>query len=193
MASKPVALLVACFFVLASYANANDEGFDVAQEAIDLEDILNYHIANGARALEAANIFPRAEVATVTVTETVCGSDGPTSAGDSSIISIPETTLVTESYPASPIPITAQPPVSSGTGSSPSVEPTSVFAPSISPEGQATATQNSSFSSVDGTQASTETSETPTSTARPPLNAGVTQKASLVLALALAFVQVFGV
>jgi hypothetical protein len=182
--------------------------------------IKDHHIVNAARALEAADIIPRSgkppsssdpllgrsltgyfsfqEVATVTVTETFCGPDGPTSAGTPPIISIPETTLVTGTSQGSPAPTTVQPPVSSGTDSGPSVEPTSGSASPSSPDGQATTTQtssSSSSSSVDGTEAPTETSDAPTSTLEPTANSGLAQGGtnSLLLALTLTFVRLFGV
>ncbi|KAL4873518.1 hypothetical protein BDV12DRAFT_160193 [Aspergillus spectabilis] len=193
MAYKLVALL-ACLLVITGYANENVGNFD-AQDVADLEDLLNYHIVNAARALEAADIIPRSEVATVTVTETVCGPDGPTSVGTPPIISIPETTLVTGTSQGAPAPTTVQPPVSSGTDSGPSVEPTSGSASPSSPDGQATTTQTSSSSSADGTEAPTETSDAPTATLEPTANSGVTQGGtnSLILALTLTFVRLFGV
>ncbi|KAL4743456.1 hypothetical protein BDV11DRAFT_178320 [Aspergillus similis] len=206
MAFKLVLLLVACLLVSTGCANAEIIG--KPESVIDGSNIVghlgNYKVdVDGARAMEGPVLAPR-EIATVTVTETVCGPVGPSSAGDSPIISIPETTLATDTSGPFPAPSTVQPPVasqSSGTDSATSVEPTSAEAPSSPSQGQATTTlqtssaTSSTSSSADNSEAPTATSVSPTSTDAPAANAGFTQggMSSVVLAVALTFVRVFGV
>lgn len=135
------------------------------------------------------------EPATVTVTETVCGPGASEAPGDSPIISIPETTLVTDTPAPSPAPTFDQPPALSETGSaSPSVEPTSTEAPTSSPEGHTTTFQSSPSSSADESEAPTATFEAPSSTVAPIVNAGYTEggMSTIVLALTLTFLRLLG-
>lgn len=135
------------------------------------------------------------EPATVTVTETVCGPGPSEAPGDSPIISIPETTLVTDTPAPSPAPTFDQPPALSETGSaSPSVEPTSTEAPTSSPEGHTTTFQSSPSSSADESEAPTATFEAPSSTVAPIVNAGYTEggMSTIVLALTLTFLRLLG-
>ncbi|KAL4885142.1 hypothetical protein BJY04DRAFT_161276 [Aspergillus karnatakaensis] len=192
MAYKLVLLLVACFLAVVGCADEDVATFGLVEDEIaQLEDIMNFHLANAARALEDANIFARAGVATVTVTETVCGPDGATSP----VISIPETTLVTETSQESPAPTTVQPPASSENDTTSSVDPTSASATPTSLTGETTTTKTSSSSSADGNGAPTGTSDAPTSTVEPPVNAGYAkgETHTLILALALTIVQLLEV
>ncbi|KAL4753995.1 hypothetical protein BDW72DRAFT_156917 [Aspergillus terricola var. indicus] len=205
MAFKLILLLVACLLVCTGCANEIIGNPESVIHGSNIAGYLgNYKVdVDRARAMEGPVLAPR-EVATVTVTETVCGSVGPTSAGDSPIISIPETTLVTDTSGTSSAPSTVQPPdasQSSGADGATSVEPTSAGAPPSPSQGQATTTlqtssaTSSTSTSADISGAPTATSVSPTSTAAPAANAGFTQggMSSVVLAVALTFVRVFGV
>ncbi|RDW86313.1 uncharacterized protein DSM5745_02955 [Aspergillus mulundensis] len=204
MAFKLALLLVACLLVFTTCAKEKGK-LDSFLEGFVVEGPVNYYEVDEARAMESSVLARRAEAATVTITETVCGSDGPTSAGEPPIFSIPETTLVTDTDTSGPVPTTVQPPVSSqssGAGGVTSVEPTSAGAPSSSSHGQTTTTLHHTTSSASGTSTSADGSEaptaisaSPTSTAAPTANAGFTRggMSSVVLALALTFVRIFGV
>ncbi|KAL5002404.1 hypothetical protein BDV10DRAFT_181613 [Aspergillus recurvatus] len=206
MAFKFVLLLIACLLTFTGCANEIVANPESVINGSNLEGhLVNYKVdVDGVRAKEGPVLSPRDEVATVTVTETVCGPVGPTSGGDSSIISIPETTLVTDTSGSLPAPSTLQPSVSSqssGPDGATSVEPTSAGAPSSSSHGQATTSLQTSSAtsgtctSADCSVAPTATSASSSSTAVPTANAGFTQGgiSSVVLAVALTFVRVFGV
>ncbi|KAI9367130.1 hypothetical protein BJX61DRAFT_547786 [Aspergillus egyptiacus] len=186
---------------------------DAKLDGSDLDNYYSDHYheyeVNEARALAHPLIFPRAEIATVTVTETetICGpAHEPTSVGDSSTVSIPETTVMFVTETPAPLPApTSQPPVP-GTGSEPSEtshgpEPTSVTATSsynddADEETTTFETRTSTHSStVEATEIPTGTSTVPTDTAVPTVNAGFTPRGanSLALALALVFARLFGV
>ncbi|KAJ0424212.1 hypothetical protein BJY00DRAFT_277369 [Aspergillus carlsbadensis] len=196
MAYNLVALLVAFLLAITGFADGNVKGIDTGFDGFDLEGSLDYD-GNDARAFVDHVLLPRSDLATVTVTETFCGADGPTSLPDSPIISIPETTIMTDTY-APPVPTTEEP-----TESSPSVKPTvstspaspgSPPAPTIS-GGQTTTLQTSSSSSEGDNGGPTETSSPPTNTSAPTANGGFNQGGmeSVILALALTFVRLFGV
>ncbi|KAL4764420.1 uncharacterized protein BDW70DRAFT_110062 [Aspergillus foveolatus] len=205
MAFKLVLLLVACLLVCAGCAN---EIIGNHESVIDGLNIVG-HLGNdkvdvdGSRAKEGPVLAPR-EVATVTVTETVCGPVGSTSAGGSPIISVPETTLATDTSGPSSAPSAVQPPAtsqSSGADGATSAEPTSAEASPSSSQGQATTTLQTSSAasgtstSADSSEAPTTTSVSPTSTDAPAANAGFTKggMSSVILAVALTFVRIFGV
>ncbi|KAL6233963.1 hypothetical protein BDW75DRAFT_175284 [Aspergillus navahoensis] len=201
-----VLLLVACLLVFTSCADEIVGNPESVVNEFNLEGhLVNYNVdVDGARAMEGPVLSRRDEVATVTITETVCGPVGPTSGGDLPTISMPETTLITDSSGPLPGTPTVQPSASSqssGGGGATSVEPTSAGAPFSSSHGQATTTLQTS-SATSGTSTSADCSEAPTaisvsppSTAAPTANAGFTQggMSSVVLAVALTFVRVFGV
>ncbi|KAL4924297.1 uncharacterized protein BDV17DRAFT_218188 [Aspergillus undulatus] len=212
MAFKLVVLLVACLLVVTSWADNNVESLDAGLDETDLEGYTHWYKANeNVDAQGATWLVPRAEVATVTVTETVCGPigpDGPTSSdnptGESApFVSIPETTLVTATgTEPTPAPTTEQPPDVSGTDFPPSAaEPTSVepTTDGTSSDGQTTTLQTSSSTSgestsADGSETPTVTSDSPTATDEPPLNVGFRQggTSSLALAFALTFIRLVG-
>ncbi|KAL5050004.1 hypothetical protein BDW71DRAFT_204073 [Aspergillus fruticulosus] len=205
MAFKLVLLLVACLLVFTGCANESVgnpksivNGFDPQGHLVN-----NKADVDRVRVMEGPVLSPRDEVATVTVTETVCGPVGPTSGGDSSISSIPETTLLTDTSGPLPAPSTVQPSISSQSSEAdgaPSVEPTSAGAPSSSSHEQTTTTLQTSSAtfgtcaSADCSEAPTATPVSPTSTAAPTANTGFMQggMSSVVLAVALTFVRVFG-
>ncbi|KAL4800625.1 hypothetical protein BDV19DRAFT_74815 [Aspergillus venezuelensis] len=217
MTFKLVLLLVACLLVVTGWADDNSGNFDIALTGEDLEghlSIEDWYKLNEDVDLAGTKIYRRA-VATVTVTETVCGpvaSDGPTNpSGESApFVSIPETTLVTATgtEPA-PAPTTETAPAASGTGSAPSdaeptgIEPTGVEPTSDGPssDGPTTTHHHTSSStsgestSADEPEAPTQTSDGPSASAEPTLNAGFRQggTSSLALAFALTFVRFFGV
>ncbi|KAL4946146.1 hypothetical protein BDV06DRAFT_218671 [Aspergillus oleicola] len=217
MVFKLALLLVACLLVVTGWADDNAGNLDDALTGADLEGHLS--IEDWFKLYEdvdvaGTKIYRRA--ATVTVTETVCGpvaSDGPSNpTGESApFVSIPETTLVTATV-TEPAPVpTTEAPVVSGTGSAPSdAEPTSVESTGVEPtldgpssDGPTTThlhTHTSSPASGETTSADepeppTETSDGPSASAEPTLNAGFRQggTSSLALAFALTFVRLFGV
>lgn len=192
MAYKLSVLLLAFLLAITNYANAKFANMD----GDDSEEHLDYYeVVDKARAMDGQGHFARAEPATVTVTKTVCGSGASEAPGGSPIISIPETALVTGTAAPSPAPTFDQPPTSSETGSAPpSVEPTSTESPTSPPEGHTTTLQTSLSSSAGESVAPTATSETPSSTTAPIVNAGYTQggMGTLVLALTLTFVWLLG-
>ncbi|BCS22763.1 uncharacterized protein APUU_30988A [Aspergillus puulaauensis] len=195
MAYKLSVLLLVCLLVITSYANVKFAHFDAVLDEDDSEGHLNYYDVDKARAMDDHGYFARAEPATVTVTKTVCGPGASEAPGDSPIISLPETTLVTDTPAPSPAPTFDQPPASSGTDSAPpSVKPTSTEAPTSPPEGHTTALQTSLPSSADESEAPTATSATPSSTTTPIVNAGYTEggMSTLVLALTLTFIRLLG-
>ncbi|KAL4820926.1 hypothetical protein BDW67DRAFT_151557 [Aspergillus spinulosporus] len=202
---KLVLLLVACLLVCTGCANAEIRSFE---SVIDGSDIVG-HLGkdkvevDGTCAKKGPVLAPR-EVTTVTVTETVCGPVGPTSSGDSPTISIPETTLVTDTSGPSSASSPVQPPIasqSSGADGATSVEPTSAEASPSPSQGQATTTLQTSSAtsgtstSANSSEAFTATSVSPTSMDAPAANAGFTQggMTSVILAVALTFVRLFGV
>jgi hypothetical protein len=111
---------------------------------------------------------------------------------------------MTDTYAPVPVPTTEGPPVLSETESAPSDEttaltspasPGSPLAPTASSGGLTTTLQTSSSSSEGDSGGPTETSSPPTNTSAPTANAGFNQKGmeSVILALALTFVRLFGV
>ncbi|KAL4906018.1 hypothetical protein BDW74DRAFT_137099 [Aspergillus multicolor] len=204
MAFKLVLLLVACLLVLTGFADENVGNLDAFHVGLPVEGPVNYYEVDEARAMEGPVLARRAEAtATVTITETVCGPVGSTYTGEPPIFSIPETTLVTDTDTSGPVPTTVQSPASSqssGADGVTSVAPTSTGGSSSSHRQTTTTLQTSSSASgtstsVDGSEAPTATSAFPTATAAPSANAGFTQDgiSSVVLALALTFVRIFGV
>ncbi|KAL4979198.1 hypothetical protein BDW66DRAFT_127818 [Aspergillus desertorum] len=204
MAFNIIFPLLVCLLVSTGCANEFVGSPEYVANGFDLGGRFGNYKVDDTRAMKGPVLSPRDEVATVTVTETVCGHVGPTSGGDSPIILIPETTLVPDTSGTLPLSSTAQPPVSSqssGANGATSIESTSAGAASSTSYGQATTTlQTSSATSgtstaADDSEAPTATPVSPTSTAAPSANAGFIQGgiSSVVLAMALTFVRIFGV
>ncbi|KAL2842357.1 hypothetical protein BJY01DRAFT_216618 [Aspergillus pseudoustus] len=203
MAYKLMILLVAFLLATTGLAHGNVKGLEAVFDEFSLEGHSDYS-ANYVRALVDHILLPRTELATVTVTETFCDADGPTSLPDSPIFSIPETTVMTDTYAPVPVPTTKGSPISSETGNAPSDEPpappsppspSSPPAPTTSLGGQTTTLQTISSSSGSGNEGPTGASTSPTNTSAPTANAGFTQREmnSVILALALTLVRIFGV
>ncbi|KAL2796807.1 hypothetical protein BJX66DRAFT_122689 [Aspergillus keveii] len=203
MAYNLVVLLFALLLAVTGFAEESARGIDAGFDGFDLEGYSDYE-GNDVRAFVDHILLPRTDLATVTVTETFCGADGPTSLPDSPIISIPETTIMTDTYAPVPVPTTEEPPVLSETESAPSDEPTaptspaspgSPPAPTVSSGGQTSTLQTSSSSSEGDNGGPTQTSSSPINTSAPTANAGFTQGGmeSVILALALTLVRLFGV
>jgi hypothetical protein len=111
---------------------------------------------------------------------------------------------MTDTYAPVPVPTTEEPPVLSETESAPSDEPTaptsptspgSPPAPTVSSGGQTSTLQTSPSSSDGDNGGPTQTSSSPTNSSAPTANAGFTQGGmeSVILALALTLVRLFGV
>ncbi|KAL3461261.1 hypothetical protein BJX64DRAFT_289451 [Aspergillus heterothallicus] len=203
MAYKLMVLLVALLLAITGLADGNVKRLDAVFNEFSLEGHSDYN-AKDVRAFVDHILLPRTELATVTVTETLCGADGPTSLHDSPIISIPETTIMTDTYAPVPVPTTEEFTGPSATGSAPSDEPTvptsppspsSPPPPTASSGKQATTLQTASFSSESSDGGTIGTSTSPFNTSAPTVNAGFVQGGpnNMLLALALTFVRLLGV
>ncbi|KAL2860478.1 hypothetical protein BJX68DRAFT_261415 [Aspergillus pseudodeflectus] len=201
MAYNLVVILFALLLAITGFADENAKAIDAGFDGFDLKSYSDYD-GNDIRAFVDHILLPRTDLATVTVTETFCGVDGPTSLPDSPIISIPETTIITDTYAPVPVPTTEGPPVLSETApSDETTAPTSPASPgsplasTASSGGLTTTLQTSSSSSEGDSGGPTETSSPPTNTSAPTANAGFNQGGmeSVILALALTFVRLFGV
>ncbi|KAL2866968.1 uncharacterized protein BJX67DRAFT_109419 [Aspergillus lucknowensis] len=189
MAYKLLTLLAMYLLVATVFANENVEVPDAVFDGFDLGDHFDYNV-NEVHALVDHIFVPRSALATVTVTETICGPTSPT--------------VVTDTFESSPAPTTGQPPMTTDTSGVPSDQPPSPTSPTSltssevstsATDGPTTSFQTNMSSSKGDNESPTETSDSPTDTIAPPTNAGFTQEGmdSVFLALALTILQLVGV